>query len=78
MRACRADRESVRKTVSLGFSSHEIMVSVVCKHHILRFLWRFQLSHRCRCVSRMLLESACQSLPEPEPSKLLHFGFPLK
>ena len=28
MRACRADNESVRKTAFLGFSSHEMMVSV--------------------------------------------------
>ena len=28
MRACRADSESVRKTAFLGFSSHEMMVSV--------------------------------------------------
>ena len=28
MRACRADNESVRKIAFLGFSSHEMMVSV--------------------------------------------------
>ena len=28
MRACRADSEPVRKTAFLGFSSHEMMVSV--------------------------------------------------
>ena len=28
MKACRADSESVRKTAFLGFSSHEMMVSV--------------------------------------------------
>ena len=28
MRACRADSESVRKTPFLGFSSHQMMVSV--------------------------------------------------
>ena len=28
MRACRAESESVRKTAFLGFSSHEMMVSV--------------------------------------------------
>ena len=28
MRVCRADSESVKKTAFLGFSSHEIMVSV--------------------------------------------------
>ena len=28
MRACRADNECVRKTAFLGFSTHEMMVSV--------------------------------------------------
>ena len=29
IRACRADSESVRKTAVLGFSSHNLIVSVV-------------------------------------------------
>ena len=52
----------------------EVCLDTWCKLHIL-FLVAFQLNHWCRCVSRMPLDSACQSLPEPEPSKLLHSGF---
>ena len=51
---------------SLSTASHrvltermEICLDAWCKHHILRFLWRVQLSHRCSYVPRMLLDSAC-------------------
>ena len=53
----------------------EFCLDAWCLHRILHFLWRFQLNHRCTCVSRTPLDSACQSLPEPEPSELLHSDF---
>ena len=56
----------------------EVCLDAWCKHRILRFLCHLQLSHQCRCVSRMLLDTAGRSLPEPETTKLLHFGFPTK
>ena len=56
---------------SLSIVSHGVLtqrMEVCLKHHVLRFLWRFQLNHQCRCVSRMPMDHVCNLFQSQSPT----------